>query len=165
MRDPAVLGENFGRVTLVLFQPATETVPGLDGQKVSKNYGTAIDIFGNEKEMRRRFMSIVTDSKPVEASKDSVARRSFIFNSLFASKEESRAMREAFQRGGTGYGDSKKQLFAKLWEYFEPMRKRRDEILKDPGYIDAVLQRGATRANAEADKVMNRVRAAVGLPG
>ena len=71
--------------------------------------------------------------------------------------------REAFQRGGTGYGDFKKQLFAKLWEYFEPMRKRREEILKDPGYIDGVLERGAARANAEADKVMKRVREAVGL--
>ena len=56
-----------------------------------------------------------------------------------------------------------KQLFARLWEYFEPMRNRREEILKDPAYIDEVLERGATRANAEADKVMNRVRAAVGL--
>jgi len=54
-------------------------------------------------------------------------------------------------------------LFAKLWEYFAPMRKRREEILGDPGYIDDVLERGATRANQEADKVMNRVRAAVGL--
>jgi tryptophanyl-tRNA synthetase len=72
-------------------------------------------------------------------------------------------MREAFQRGGTGYGDFKKQLFAKLWEFFEPMRKRREEILRDPDYIDAVLKRGAARANEEADKVMRRVRAAVGL--
>ena len=72
-------------------------------------------------------------------------------------------MREAFQRGGTGYGEFKKQLFAKLWEYFEPMRKRRAEILADPGYIDAVLDRGAQRANEIAGKVMARVREAVGL--
>ena len=72
-------------------------------------------------------------------------------------------MREAFQRGGTGYGEFKKQRFAKLWEYFEPMRKRREEILKDPGYIDDVLKRGATRANEEADKVMSRIRSAVGI--
>ncbi|HEX8897540.1 MAG TPA: hypothetical protein VF751_02485, partial [Chthoniobacterales bacterium] len=68
-----------------------------------------------------------------------------------------------FRQGGTGYGEFKKELFAKLWEYFAPMRKRREEILADPGYIDAVLARGAERANAEADKVMKRVRAAVGL--
>jgi tryptophanyl-tRNA synthetase len=72
-------------------------------------------------------------------------------------------MRDAFQRGGTGFGDFKKQLFAKLWDFFEPMRKRRTEILADAGYIDAVLERGAQRANEEADKVMTRVRAAIGL--
>jgi tryptophanyl-tRNA synthetase len=72
-------------------------------------------------------------------------------------------MRQRFRQGGTGYGDFKKQLFEKLWEYFEPMRKRREEILRDPDYIDIVLKQGAVRANQEADKVMARVRAAVGL--
>jgi tryptophanyl-tRNA synthetase len=72
-------------------------------------------------------------------------------------------MRAQFEKGGTGYGDFKKQLFAKLWEYFEPMRERREEILKDPGYVDDVLKRGAVRANEEAAKVMKRVRKAVGL--
>ena len=72
-------------------------------------------------------------------------------------------MREAFRRGGTGYGDFKKQLFAKLWDYFAPMRKRRTEILADPGYVDGVLEKGARRANEVADKVVARVRRAVGL--
>jgi len=72
-------------------------------------------------------------------------------------------MRERFQRGGTGYGDFKKQLFEKLWEYFAPMRKRREEILANKTYIDNVLARGAEQANEIADQVMKRVRAAVGL--
>ena len=72
-------------------------------------------------------------------------------------------MRGRFKKGGTGYGDFKKELFEKLWEYFAPMRKRRDEILRDKSYIDNVLARGAKRANAVADKVMSRVRDAVGL--
>jgi len=72
-------------------------------------------------------------------------------------------MRERFVKGGTGYGDFKKQLFEKLWEYFTPMRKRREEILKDKGYIDDVLAYGAKRANEIADQVMDRVRKAVGL--
>ena len=72
-------------------------------------------------------------------------------------------MRERFQRGGTGYGDFKKQLFAKLWEYFAPMRTRREEILADKSYIDNVLDRGAKRANRVANQVMQRVRGAVGL--
>jgi tryptophanyl-tRNA synthetase len=85
---------------------------------MSKSYGNNIDIFGDEKEMRKRVMSIVTDSTPVEAPKD--ASRSTIFQlySLVASKSEIADMREKFQKGGTGYGDFKKELFEKLWEYF-----------------------------------------------
>jgi tryptophanyl-tRNA synthetase len=144
-------------------QAATETVPGVDGQKMSKSYGNTIDIFGEEKDTRKRVMSIVTDSKPVEAAKDAASSTIFQLYSLVATPEEITEMRERFEKGGTGYGDFKKQLFGKLWEHFEPMRKRRDEILKDPGYIDDVLKRGAARANEEAKKVMERVRAAVGL--
>jgi tryptophanyl-tRNA synthetase len=144
-------------------QAATETVPGIDGQKMSKSYGNTIDIFGDEKETRKRVMSIVTDSSPVEAPKNPDSSTIVQLYSLFATSEEIAAMRESFQRGGTGYGEFKKQLFAKLWEYFEPMRKRREEILRDPTYIDTVLARGAERANQEASVVMARVRAAVGL--
>jgi len=144
-------------------QERTETVPGLDGQKMSKSYGNTIDIFGAEKETRKRIMSMVTDSTPVEAPKDADASTIFELYSLLATPDEIAEMRARFEKGGTGYGDFKKQLFAKLWEYFEPMRKRREEILKDPGYIDEVLKRGATRANEEAGKVMKRVRGAVGL--
>jgi len=144
-------------------QPATETVPGIDGQKMSKSYGNNIDIFGNEKEMRKRVMSIVTDSTPMEASKDPGKSTVFKLYSLVASKNETAAMREQFLKGGTGYGDFKKQLFEKLWEYFAPMRKRREEILADKLYIDNVLKKGATRANQIAEQVMKRVREAVGL--
>jgi len=144
-------------------QAATEVVPGIDGQKMSKSYGNNIDIFGDEKEMRKRVMSIVTDSTPVEAPKD--ASRSTIFQlySLVASKSEIAGMRERFQKGGTGYGNFKKELFEKLWEYFTPMRERREEILADKSYIDTVLRHGAKRANEVADQVMKRVRQAVGL--
>jgi tryptophanyl-tRNA synthetase len=144
-------------------QAATETVPGTDGQKMSKSYGNTIDIFGEEKETRKRIMGIVTDSTAVEAPKDPASSTIFQLYSLVASPNELSEMKERFEKGGTGYGDFKKQLFAKLWEYFEPMRKRREEILSDPGYVESVLKEGAARANAEADKVMKRVRAAVGL--
>jgi tryptophanyl-tRNA synthetase len=144
-------------------QAATEVVPGIDGQKMSKSYGNNIDIFGNEKETRKRIMSIVTDSTPVEAPKDPSKSTIFQLYSLVASKNEIAEMREAFQKGGAGYGDFKKQLFEKLWDYFGPMRKRREEILADKPYIDNVLARGARRANEVADVVMERVRTAVGL--
>jgi tryptophanyl-tRNA synthetase len=172
-RDLAVkMNETFGqsqpdgrifKLPEARIKAATETVPGIDGQKMSKSYGNNIDIFGDEKEMRKRVMSIVTDSTPVEGSKDSTKSTIFKLYSLVASKEEIAAMREQFLKGGTGYGDFKKQLFEKLWEYFAPMRKRREEILADKSHIDSVLKKGATRANEIADQVMKRVREAVGL--
>ena len=172
-RDLAVkMNETFGQAELArqLFKlpeprihAATEVVPGIDGQKMSKSYGNTIDIFGDEKETRKRVMSIVTDSTPVESPKDPERSTIIDLYSHFAAKNELAEMRERFRKGGTGYGDFKKQLFEKLWEYFAPMRKRRQEILSDERYIDNVLTRGAERANSIADQVMKRVRAAVGL--
>src|SRR5215467_3329209 len=166
-RDLAVkINETYGEVFKLpepRIQPETETVPGIDGQKMSKSYGNNIDIFGDEKEMRKRVMSIVTDSLAVNAPKDPATSTIFKLYSLVASKNEIADIREAFVKGGIGYGDFKKQLFEKLWEYFAPMRKRREEILRDKSYIDNVLARGAKRANEIADQVMDRVRKAVGL--
>ena len=166
-RDLAVkMNETYGEIFKLpepRIQTATEVVPGIDGQKMSKSYGNNIDIFGDEDETRKRVMSIVTDSTPLEAPKDPARSTIFQLYSLFASNNEIADMRERFQRGGTGYGDFKKQLFAKLWEYFAPMRKRREEILADNSYIDNVLDRGAKRANRVANQVMQRVRGAVGL--
>src|SRR5881396_3858654 len=166
-RDLAVkMNETFGNI-FKLPEPrihaATETVPGIDGLKMSKSYGNTIDIFGDEKEMRKRVMSIVTDSAAVDAPKDPATSTIFKLYSVVGSKDEIADMRERFVKGGTGYGDFKKQLFEKLWEYFAPMRKRREEILKDKSYIDDVLARGARRANEIANQVMDRVRKAVGL--
>jgi tryptophanyl-tRNA synthetase len=160
------VNEQYGTV-LKLPEPSiraeTETVPGLDGQKMSKSYGNTIDLFGQEKEVRKRVMSIVTDSKPVEAPKEPESSTIYQLYSLFGNAAEREQMKEKFEKGGTGYGEFKKQLFERMWAYFAPMRKRRDEILGDPSYIDTVLQRGAEQANAVANKVMKRVREAVGL--
>ena len=166
-RDLAVkMNETYGEIFKLpepRIQTATEVVRGIDGQKMSKSYGNNIDIFGDEDETRKRVMNIVTDSTPLEAPKNPARSTIFQLYSLFASNNEIADMRERFQRGGTGYGDFKKQLFAKLWEYFAPMRRRREEILADKSYIDNVLDRGAKRANRVANQVMQRVRGAVGL--
>lgn len=166
-RDLAIkINETYGetlRVPEPRIHEQTQTVPGLDGQKMSKSYGNTIDIFAEEKEMRKRVMSIVTDSTPVEAPKDPNATPILQLYSLVATPEEATAMRATFEKGGTGYGDLKKQLFGKLWEFFAPMRRRREEILAQPDYIDQVLAGGAKQANAIADEVMTRVRTAVGL--
>src|SRR5437660_2444801 len=166
-RDIAVkFNETFGdcfKLPEPQIQAATETVPGIDGQKMSKSYGNTIDIFGEEKETRKRVMSMVTDSQPVEAPKNPDTSTIFQLFSLFGSKDEIAEMRDQFRKGGIGYGEFKKQLFEKLWDYFAPMRKRRQELLRDKNYINDVLERGAERANAIAHEVMKHVRKAVGL--
>src|SRR6266480_2577365 len=133
----AKMNDTFGQI-FKLPEPrihtATEVVSGIDGQKMSKSYSNNIDIFGDEKEMRKRVMSIVTDSVAVDAPKDPATSTIFKLYSLVASKDEIAEMRERFVKGGTGYGDFKKQLFEKLWEYFAPMRQRREEILADRSY-------------------------------
>ncbi len=167
-RDLATrFNENYGAGLLKLPEPrihaATEIVPGLDGQKMSKSYGNTIDIFGPEKELRKRVMSVVTDSTPVESPKSPDNSTIIALYGLVSSEREKEAMRDAFRVGGRGYGDFKKQLFEKLWEFFAPMRARREEILREPKYIDDVLARGARRANELAAPVMKRVRDAIGL--
>src|SRR5437879_12165136 len=114
-RDLAVkMNETYGQIFKLpepRIQPAAETVPGIDGQKMSKSYGNNIDIFGDEKEMRKRVMSIVTDSTPVEAPKDPAPSTIFKLYSLFASKHEIADMPHRFQKGGTSYGDFKRECF------------------------------------------------------
>src|SRR5947209_12041190 len=145
-RDLALkINETFGDIFKLpepRINPQTQVVPGLDGQKMSKSYGNNIDIFGDEKETRKRVMSIVTDSTPVEAPKDPEKSTIVQLYSLFASKDELANMREKFKKGGTGYGDFKKERFEKLWEYFAPMRNTREKYMREKSYIDNVLAKG-----------------------
>jgi tryptophanyl-tRNA synthetase len=167
-RDLAVkLNETYGEGTVVLPEPIireeTAIVPGLDGRKMSKSYHNTLPIFGEEKPCRKAVMRIPTDSTPLEDPKPIEGSIILQLHSLFASAEDHQAMIADFQRGGTGYGDFKKRLADAYWNYFAEMRERREKILADPGYVDDVLATGATRARAEAAKVLDRVREAVGL--
>ncbi len=141
----------------------TALVPGLDGAKMSKSYGNTIEIFEEEKVLKKKIMGIKTDSTPVEEPKPTEDSAILGLYKLMAGEGDYAAMVEAFRAGGTGYGDFKKALFAATWEYFAPMRARRAELLADPGQVDEVLRAGAEKANALAGPVMARVRRAVGL--
>jgi tryptophanyl-tRNA synthetase len=166
-RDIAVkMNEAYGDI-LKLPEPeiteAVATIPGLDGQKMSKSYGNAIDLFMDEKALRKRIMSIVTDSTPLEAPKDPDRSTIVELYRLFASPEEVVRMRQDFGAGGIGYGEFKQRLFEEIRDHFEPMRARRDELLEDPGKINAVLEAGAERAREIACGTYARVKRAVGL--
>lgn len=153
--------------TLKLPEPSirdeTAVVPGLDGEKMSKSYGNAISIFEEQAAIRKKIMSLKTDSTPVEAPKPIDHSTILALYKLVASPDDYAQMEREFQAGGVGYGDFKKRLFAALWEYFAPMRRRRMEILADPGYVEMVLREGRARANQVAEDVMSRVRSATGL--
>lgn len=167
-RDIAVkLNEAFGEGTLTLPEPIiredTAVVVGLDGQKMSKSYNNTLPIFGQEKELKKRIMRIVTDSTPVEEPKALENSTILALYKLFASEADYAVMVADHERGGCGYGDFKKRLAEAYWEFFAPMRARRDEITADAGYVEEVLRAGEARAREEAAKVLGRVRRAVGL--
>lgn len=138
-------------------------VPGIDGQKMSKSYDNTLEIFGGKKAMRKKFMKIVTDSTPVDDPKDPDACNVFALYKLFSGPDEIAEMRRNYEAGGYGYGHAKQALFEKYWEYFEPFRARREELLADPDYVERVLQDGARRAVQVAQRTYDRVRQAVGL--
>lgn len=160
------MNETFGQI-FKLPEPSireeSALVPGLDGAKMSKSYNNTIEIFEPEKSLKKKIMSIPTDSTPVESPKPIENSAILGLYKLVASPSDYQAMEADFRRGGVGYGDLKKRLLGGIWEYFAPLRQRRDEVLADPGLVDRVLDDGAEKARAVADDVMRRVRAAVGL--
>lgn len=167
-RDLAVkINEAYGEETVVLPEPIirddTAIVMGLDGRKMSKSYHNTLPIFGDEKPLRKLIMRITTDSTPVEEPKPTENSTILALYKLFADEPAYADMVADHERGGIGYGDLKKRLAEAYWEYFSLMRRKREEILADPGYVDEVLAKGAQRAREEASKVLGRVRRAVGL--
>ncbi len=138
-------------------------VPGLDGAKMSKSYGNAIDLFEEPKTLKKRILSIVTDPTPVEAPKDPHRSTIYALYTLFATPAESEEMAAKFRAGGYGYGDAKKALHEKVESKFGPLREKRSDWLARPDDLEAVLAAGAKRARAEAMPLLERVREAVGL--
>lgn len=159
--------DQFGEGILVMPEPmiaeTTAVIPGLDGQKMSKSYNNTLPLFGEEKKLRKLIMGIKTDSTPVEDPKPTDDSLILQLYKLFASDSDYQSMIKDFQTGGIGYGDFKKRLWEAYWSYFSVIRERKDELEKDPGYVESVLAAGAKKARATSEKVLTRVRQAVGL--
>ena len=158
--------QQFGEV-FVLPKPyildSTAVVPGVDGRKMSKSYGNEIGIFDEGKELKKKIMSIVTDSAPVDAIKDPAQSTPFLLLSLLASHEETVEWEMRYKAGGMGYGEVKARLLELTDEYFAPYRERRRELVSSPDYVLDVLREGGARARAVAQEVMHQVREATGL--
>lgn len=142
-----------------------EVLPGVDGQKMSKSYGNDIDPFMDEKPLRKRIMKITTDSTPVEESKDPDTCTVFqIFRGL-AGRDDPRTLELAdrYRAPGMGYGHAKQALFELIMDHFADARKRRTELMNDPGYVEQVLKDGAAAAQETVAAVTEQARHAAGL--
>jgi tryptophanyl-tRNA synthetase len=143
-------------------QEATAVVPGIDGQKMSKSYGNTIDMFGDEREVKKRIMGIKTDSTPVESPKPTDNALYQLLRTM-APAGEWPDLEASWKAGGKGYGDYKKKLLEYFHATFDGPRKRREELMRDPAELERTLQDGARRARELAAPVMEKVRGAVGL--
>lgn len=138
-------------------------VLGTDGDKMSKSYGNTIEVFMPEKKLRKRIMSIKTDSTPVEDPKDPDTCSVFTLYKLFSSAEQQAELADRYRAGGMGYGEAKQTLFEAAMDYFGPAFEKRKEIEADPGYVEQVLTQGAETARKKAIEVLDRARTACGL--
>ncbi len=166
-RDIAIKFNNHYGETFTLPNPEIDdqvaTVPGLDGQKMSKSYKNTIDLFLDEKPLRKQIMRIVTDPTPVEDPKDPDNCNVFQIYRLFLDKQQETALRQRYQAGGLGYGEVKQELFETVRDFFAPYTERRKELLEDKETLRKVLAEGAQKARYAAAKTLRKVRKKTGL--
>ena len=167
-RDLAIRFNNhFGDILTVpdaYISTDVAVIPGLDGQKMSKSYNNTIELFGEGKPVRKKFMSIKTDSTPMGEPMNPDTCNVFALYKLMATPEEVDALRKNYlENPEFGYGHAKQLLFEKYTDYFAEAREKRKELLANPQKVEDILQDGASRARKVADVTMAKVRAAVGL--
>lgn len=138
-------------------------VPGIDGQKMSKSYGNTIGIFDEGKTLKKKVMSIKTDSTPLDEPKDPESCNVFALIKLFADEETKEKIAGKYRAGGYGYGHAKKELLGMITDYFAEARERRKELQKNEDYVIDVLKEGGKKARERAETVMKPVREATGI--
>ncbi len=166
-RDIAIRFNNtYGEIFTVPKEYIIESVaiiPGTDGRKMSKSYNNTIEMFEPEKTIRKKIMSIVTDSTPVEDPKDPDKCNVFALLKLVASPDEQAEWEKRYRNGGMGYGEVKKRLAELIIDYFKPFRQKRTELDNNLDYVKEILADGAERAKAVAAKILEQARKAAGL--
>lgn len=139
------------------------TVPGTDGQKMSKSYGNIIDIFLPDKELRKQVLSIVTDSTPLEAPKNPDKDNVYAIYSLMATDEEKEAMRKKYLGGNYGYGHAKQELYELILKRYTRERESFNFYMSNPGALEEKLVQGEAKARVIAREVLGRVRKKLGF--
>lgn len=137
-------------------------IAGTDGEKMSKSKNNMIGLFEDEESLRKKIMSIKTDSKSVEDKKHSEEDNIFALHKLFSRKMIDE-LRDRYEQGGIGYKESKEILLANILKYTAGFRAKRAELEKDEDYVLGVLEAGAKKAGAKADAKMAQVKSAIGV--
>ncbi|QOI97893.1 MAG: tryptophan--tRNA ligase [Flammeovirgaceae bacterium] len=138
------------------------TIPGTDGQKMSKSYGNIIDIFLPDKELLKQIKSIISDSTPLEQPKDPGKDTTFAIYSLLATPEQREAMRKKYLAGNYGYGHAKQELYELILQKFAEERKAFNYYYANPDELEKKLVQGEEKARVIAREVLNRVRKKLG---
>lgn len=138
-------------------------VPGVDGRKMSKSYGNTISIFDEGKTLKKKVMSIKTDTTALEDPKDPETCNVFALIKLFGTNDQQREIAEKYQAGGYGYGHAKKELLGMINDKFGDAREKRKELLKDLDYVHDVLAEGGRKARERAEQIMEPIREVTGI--
>ncbi len=166
-RDIATAFNNLYGETFVVPEPkiAEEvmTIPGTDGQKMSKSYGNIIDIFLPDKELRKQVLSIVTDSTPLEEPKNPDTDNVYAIYSLMATEEQKASMRAKYLAGNYGYGHAKQELFELIISKYKQEREAYNFYMSNLSELDKRLEQGEAKARVVAHAVLDRVRKKLGF--
>ncbi|MBU2916147.1 MULTISPECIES: tryptophan--tRNA ligase [Reichenbachiella] len=139
------------------------TIPGTDGQKMSKSYGNTIDIFLPKKQLKKNIMSIVTDSLPLEAPKDPDTCNVFAIYKIIATNEQTAALREKYLAGNYGYGHAKTELLELILDKYQHERERFDYYMENEAELEQKLEEGENKARAIASEVLQRTKKIIGF--
>ena len=138
------------------------TIPGTDGQKMSKSYENIINIFLDDKKLRKQIMSIKTDSLGLNDPKDPENCNIYKLYQLLASEEKTKDMATKYRVGNYGYGHAKQELFELICDNFSEQRKRFNQLMSNTDIIELELKQGARKASEIANKVLARIRKNIG---
>ena len=166
-RDVAArVNAKLGQVFVLPQEKVDESVmliPGTDGQKMSKSRNNVIDIFEEEKALKKRVMNIASDSTPLEAPKNPDSCNIFSLYALIASEEDVSVMRKNYLEGGYGYGHAKQALLEAILQRFKKEREVYSYFMAHPLELEEVLRQGAQKAEPIANQVIARFRKQLGL--
>jgi tryptophanyl-tRNA synthetase len=166
-RDIATSFNNLYGETFVVPEAKIEeqvmTIPGTDGQKMSKSYGNIIDIFLPEKELKKQIMAIVTDSKALEEPKNPDTDNVFAIYSLLADENQQQEMRSNYLAGNYGYGHAKQALLGLVLDKFKNERERFNQYMNDLATLNKELETGEEKAKIIANETLKKVRNKLGF--